>query len=101
MEIYIGNKTINSVDFSDTEIAWLIEDAILVLDYLKNKNMIVLGGDILTEKLEHNYDSWYYNVAPSQSTQFNSECSIKLAFEYISQYIKANGNSFHVVFVVE
>jgi len=101
MKITIGNKTIISADFSNTETAWLIEDAILVLKHLERKKKIVLGGDILTEKLEYNYDSWYYNVESSRNSEINVECSIKLAFEYISNYIRANGNSFYVVFVIE
>ena len=101
MKITIGNKTIISTDFSNTETAWMIEDAILVLEHLKSKKKIVLGGDILTEKLEYNYDSWYYNVESSQNSKFNVECSIKSAFEYISNYIRTNGNSFYVVFVTE
>ncbi len=101
MKITIGNKTITSIDFSATETAWMIEDAILVLEYLKSKNKIVLGGDILTEKLEHNYDSWYYNVDSGQNSQFNVECSVKLALEYLSNYIRANGKAFYVIFVTE
>ena len=101
MEINIGNQTIISTDFSSAETAWRIEDAILLLEHFKSQNKIVLGGDILTEKLEHNYDSWYYNVESSQNSNYNVECSIKLAFEYISNYIRKNGNAFHVVFVIE
>ena len=99
MQINIGNKTITSTDFSNAETAWMIEDAILVLEHLKNKQKIVLGGDILTEKLEYNYDSWYYNMESSQNFKFNVECSIKVAFEYISNYMRTNGNSFYVIFV--
>ena len=101
MEINIGNKIITSTDLSNAETAWMIEDAILVLKHLKSKNKIVLGGDILTEKLEYNYDSWYYNIEFSQDSKFNVECSIKLAFEYISNYIRTNGIAFYVVFVIE
>ena len=101
MEINIGNKTITSTDFSNAETAWMIEDAILVLEHLKSKKKIVLGGDILTEKMEHNYDSWYYNSESSPNSKYNVECSIKLAFEYISNYMKTNGNAFYVVFVIE
>ena len=101
MKITIGSKTIISTDLSNAEIAWKIEDAIFVLDHFNNKNEIVLGGDILTEKLEYNYDSWYYNVEPGQNFQFNVERSIKVAFEYISNYMKTNGNAFYVIFVVE
>ena len=101
MEITIGSKTIISKNFSNTEEAWMIDDAFLVLEYLKSKEKIVLGGDVLTEKLEHTYDSWYYNEESSQNPDFNVECSIKLAFEYIANYIKTNGNSFYVVFVTK
>ena len=101
MKITIGNKSITSVDFSNAETAWMIEDSILILEYLKSKKKIVLGGDILTEKLEYTYDSWYYNVESSQNSESNVKCSIKVAFEYISNYIRANGNSFYVIFVTE
>lgn len=101
MKITIGNKTITSTDFFNAETAWMIEDAVLVLEQFKSKKKIVLGGDILTEKLEYNYDSWYYNVESSQNSKFNVECSIKVAFEYISNYIRINGNSFYVIFVTQ
>lgn len=100
MEINIGNKRIISKDFSEFERAWSIADAIFVLEYLKCMNNIVLGGDILTEKLEHNYDNWYYEVDSSRSLSFNIDCSIKWANEYISNYIRKNGTSFYVIFVV-
>jgi hypothetical protein len=101
MKITTENKTITSMDFSNTETAWMIEDAFFLLDDFKIKKKIVLGGDILTEKLEYNYDSWYYNMDSSQNSEYNVECSIKVAFEYISNYIRANGNSFYVIFVTE
>ena len=56
---------------------------------------------ILTEKLEHNYDSWYYNVECGQDSKFDVECSFELAYEYISNYIRTNGNKFYVVFVIK
>lgn len=101
MRINIENKIIDSVDFSKFETAWMIEDSLLVLEYLKNKNKIVLGGDILTVNLEHNYDNWYYNTTSIQDHKFNVECSIKLATEYLSNYIQINGNAFYVIFVLD
>ena len=101
MKINIGNRTITSVDFSNAETAWRIEDAISVLEHLRSKNKIVLGGDILTEKMEHNYDNWYYNVQPSRNFTFNVESSIRLAIKYISNYIGTNGNAFYVIFIIE
>ena len=101
MKINVKNQTIISTNFSASEIAWKIEDSVLVLEYLKSNNKIILGGDILTEKMERNYDSWYYNVEHNQSREFCIERSIEQATEYISKYIEANGNAFYVIFVVE
>ena len=101
MKIEINDKTIMSKDFTNTETAWAIDDASLVLEYLNNMNKVVLGGDILTPKMEHNYDSWYYNVDSTFNHQINVERSVKIATEYILKYIKLNGNAFYVVFVTE
>ena len=101
MEIVIEDKTIASVDFSNAETAWKIEEAIYVLEYLRNENKIVLGGDILTKNLEHNYDSWYYNIERDKSALFNVEKSSHIAIEYILNYIRVKGNAFFVIFVVE
>ena len=43
----IENKTITSMDFSNTETAWMIEDAILLLEHFKSKKKIVLKGNEL------------------------------------------------------
>ena len=101
MEIHIRNKMIRSTFFSDSETAWRIEDAPLVLEYLQSKNKLVLGGDILTDALEYTYDNWYYNVDSMQNLEHNVEYSVRRACEYISNYAKANGTEFHVVFVIE
>ncbi len=101
MTINIKNQTIFSIDFSDYETAWKIEDATLVLEYLKSENKLVLGGDILNERLNHTYDSWYYNPHPDRNTKTNINCSIEYANEYLKRYIKENGVSFHVIFVTQ
>ncbi len=101
MEIYINNRVVVSKDFSDTEIAWSLEDAILVLDFLSNKDIIVLGGDILTNKMKYNYDSWYYNPDINYSLTTNAEFSIKSAKKYLSNYMNINGQDFFVVFVIQ
>ena len=99
MKIMFKNKTIISTDFSDYETAWKINDALLFLEYIKERNGLVLGGEILTKNLEHNYDSWYYNNDSARDYQFNVVCSIQYASEYICNYIKNNGDSFYVIFV--
>ena len=101
MDINVGNKTNISTDVFNTETAWKIEDAILVLEHLKRNNKIVLGGDILTKNLEHNYDSWYYNVDSKQNPRLNVDGSIGRATEYIANYIHTNGSAFYVIFVID
>ncbi len=101
MKIDVGNKTITSVDFSNNEIAWKIEDTHFVLDYFRKENKIILGGDILTKNLVHNYDSWYYNYDQCQSEKSNVESGYKSAIEYISKYIQLNGNDFYVIIVTK
>ena len=98
MTITVKNKTIVSTDVSNFETAWPIGSALLVLEHLEITNQTVLGGDILTNDLERNYDSWYYNEEANIESQFNVKKSIDTAREYISKYIQTNGNSFYVIF---
>jgi len=95
MRIDINGKTIVSVDFSDYETAWRAEDAFLVLEYLRERNEIVLGGDILNVNFKYAYANWYYENEPGNSLE-----SIEVATEYLRRFKKMNGNSFYVVFVV-
>ncbi len=101
MKISIENKTITSVDFSEFETAWRIEDAFLVLLYLKKENKVVLGGDILTKDLIRNYDSWYYNFDDNHSEKCNVEFGYEKAIEYISKYVQLNGKDFYVIIVTK
>ena len=101
MKISAQNKTIYSIAISDAETAWRIQDANLVLEYLQDQRKIVLGGDILDKQGKYTYDSWYYNVDSNKNLQFNVEYSYRTSTEYISNYMKANGSAFYVVFVVK
>lgn len=101
MKIDVGNKTITSVDFSNNETAWKIEDTPFVLDYFRKENKIILGGDILTKDLIHNYDSWYYNYDHGHSEKCNVEFAYEKAIEYISKYVQLNGKDFYVIIVTK
>lgn len=101
MEINIGNEIIVPIQFSKHELAWAIEDAVLVLEYLESIGEVVLGGDVLNENKEYTYDNWHYNPDDSYSIQTNSVRSIEHAIKYISDYVRKNGNNFYVVIVTE
>ena len=101
MKINVDNVTVNSVCATDFEIVWRIEDFPYVLKHLQKTNKIVLGGDVLNHKLQHVYDSWYYNVDKNIDYQVNVDNSIKFAADYLTKYIMKNGDCFNVVFVVD
>lgn len=101
MKIEINNKIIVSKGISSYEFAWAMLDAFDVLDYYYSKKWIVLGGDILTSDLRHNYDSWYYNINANKDESFNLNSSVYKAKEYIAKYIENNGVNYYIVFVTE
>ena len=96
MKISVDSKIIESIDFSKYETAWTIEDSFLVLEYLREKKKVVLGGDILNSNLEYAYANWHYDDTPGDSTE-----SIAVAAEYLARLQKRIGNSYYVVFVVK
>ena len=100
MQIKLKNKTISSVPFSNSEVAWRIEDAISGLQYFKDSERIVLGGDVLTTSLKYTYDNWYYNPVLDQSLRLNIDQSVEVASKYILEYLRRNGTGYFIVFVV-
>ena len=68
------------------EIGWKFDDVIKVLDIIKEKEMMVLGGDIYGlngEELIITYDSWSFAGS-------NFIKSFEKAIEYIDNYHKNN-----------
>ena len=81
------------------EISWKIKDSLKVLECLKNHNKIVLGGDILNDKQKYTYDNWFYDVELTKSREENLLQSIKVAQNYLSEYIDCNGDNYYVVII--
>lgn len=101
MKIFIENKTIYSVDNTEFETTWKIEDFPFVLKYLQKLHIIVLGGDILNEKMQYTYDNWYYDIDKDIDYQDNVVNSIEFARDYLTKYTKRYGNCFNVIFITE
>ena len=79
------------------EIGWKFDDAIKVLDIIKEKEMVVLGGDIYGlngDEVIITYDSWSFS-----GSSFIK--SFEKASKYINNYYKNNGGSFIYSLVVE
>lgn len=100
MTIVYNNKNISSYTTSFYEDAWKIKDVLDVLNFAHSQNKTILGGDILTEKMQHNYDSWYYNIDKNRDLQYNTNRSLEIAKKYITDYINKNGDKYYVIIVL-
>ena len=81
------------------EFAWQIKDHLLLLELFYDRKCVVLGGDVLDSDRNYTYDSWYYNDNTKISHGDNVKDSISIAKDYLSNYIKSNGENYYVVFV--
>ncbi len=78
------------------EIGWKFDDVIKVLDIIKEKEMMVLGGDVYElngGEIIITYDSWSFSGS-------NFIKSFEKASEYINNYYKNNGDNFIYTLVV-
>ena len=78
------------------EISWKFDDVIKVLDIIKEKEMVVLGGDVYGlngYEVIIIYDSWSFSGS-------NFIKSFKKASKYINNYYKSNGGNFIYTLVV-
>lgn len=79
------------------EYAWEYESALKAINYLLEKDIIILGGDvyrILNGSLGITYDSWFYNVDINKGTNLNSKDSCELAVSYINNYYLNCGSGY-------
>ena len=79
------------------EIGWKFDDVIKVLDIIKEKEMVVLGGDVYElngDEIIITYDSWSFSGS-------NFIKSFEKASKYINNYYKNNGGNFIYSLVVE
>ena len=79
------------------EIGWKFDDVIKVLDIIKEKEMVVLDGDVYGlngYEVIITYDSWSFSGS-------NFIKSFEKASKYINNYYKNNGGNFIYSLVVE
>ena len=78
------------------EIGWKFDDVIKVLDIIKEKEMVVLDGDVYGlngYEVIITYDSWSFSGS-------NFIKSFEKASEYINNYYKNNGDNFIYTLIV-
>ena len=81
------------------EFAWKYNEAIEVLSILKNKGIVVLGGDVLNLDLNYTYDNWYFDIDKNNSHDFNVLCSYEKSKCYIEQYYNQFGDMCYYIIV--
>ena len=78
------------------EVGWEFDDIVKVLDIIKEKEMMVLGGDVYElngGEIIITYDSWSFSGS-------NFIKSFEKASKYINNYYKNNGDNFIYTIVV-
>ena len=99
--IIILNKGIDLSEIGINDYAYNWECIGEVLDEIKRKKLIILGGDVYISGengLILTLDTWYYNLTNSQSDCFQS---IDKASDYICNYIEQNSGDYYFSFVLE
>lgn len=78
-----------------SEVAWLKNDALILVDHLQAQGRFILGGDVLKKEKDgyrHNYDNWYLNQEDGDAKQSSEHTR-----NYINKYPEGD---YAFVFVV-
>lgn len=101
MKIIIKNREISSVSLGYGNFAWKISDCQLILEYMKEKGIYVLGGDVLDLQRRYIYAMWTYKENPSLSYIENAKFSIDKALEYITWFMGNKGTDYLIDIVTD
>ena len=82
-----------------TEYAWKYTDAVEVVNYLSQREYVLLGGDVLNSDFSYTYDNWYYSYNHSISLEDNLKWSVLKAIEYVGWYNKKFGDGYYYIIV--
>lgn len=94
-------KNVHPLVISSHEFAWKLKEINDVLQWLRENNQIVLGGDIIDVHKNYTYDNWFYNYNSLVSHSENVNISIDTALNYTEKYLKKNGDNYYVVLVLK
>ena len=81
------------------EIIWEIEDALTIMDLAIQRDVLILGGDMLDEDFQFNYANWYYNPSADLTCKYNVVQGAEKAKEYLCRYMNRNGKGHYVIIV--
>ena len=90
----------NSLALGVASYAYIYQDMLAYIDWIKSKKFVILGGDVYSRQgdmFDITYDSWYYTPKNKDN---DSQESISVAKNYIKQYTNSNGENFYFAIVV-
>ena len=100
MKVIIDNKIISSVKLEYGN-AWRILDCLSILEYMREKGIYVLGGDVLDLQRRYIYAMWTYQRNPGLSNIENAKLSIDKAVEYIEWFMEKIGTDYLIDIVID
>lgn len=65
-------------DRQNAEQCYTFEDALIFIEHIRNTELIILGGDVLTKSGEYTHINWYYTPTNKETATTDScECATK------------------------
>lgn len=80
------------------EYAYDFATSLKILEFVKSRNWIVLGGDVYLKNhgsIDATFDNWYYNPVG----KLDSENSISKAIDYLTKYNSIRKNAIYTIVV--
>ncbi len=99
---FLMNKTVSLSEIGGSELAFTYDDIVKVIQIVSDKELIILGGDVLRRKnvtLMCKYDNWYYQELKYNKDSINK--SKKMAEAFINSYVGKNGREYLFVIVLQ
>lgn len=94
------NKAISLKDFGINEYAWDYDFVMKIIDYLCDRKIVILGGDIYSLSngvLKSAYANWYFNFDIRNTIEHNVNRSKETAIKYINNYNNKLNNYYSLV----
>jgi hypothetical protein len=90
-------------DVGLADVAWSIEEADALLDWLKGVNLAILGGDIYRQRdgrLTPTGDSWHCDRYPTEPRSAYVARAWDVAWRYLQSYVRRPQQKLFVGFVL-
>jgi len=96
-------RSLSEINPGSDEVALNIDDALQAIEFLKESQLPILGGDILSDesgKLVYTYENWY--CEKQEKENHNEYClrSYSISKNYLTSLLKKNYKNHYAVIVI-